>query len=112
MAEAITAPLLTHLPSPSHPPTAVLVHCGVWPVQAERLGEGLRGRTPVVLRGTHSEYRFTRPRPNPSHWRDLSVTCLHPARPVQRAGVQAVRPGGGGGAALPGPDLPACLLCV
>lgn len=52
MAEVITAPLLTHL----LPPTAVLVHCGVWPLQAERLSEGVRRRTPVVLRGTDCEY--------------------------------------------------------
>lgn len=38
------------------PSTAVLVHCGVWPLQAERLSEGVRRRTPVVVRGTDCEY--------------------------------------------------------
>lgn len=54
------------------PSAAVLVHGGVWVVQAERGGEGLRSRTAVVLRGAPGEGPPTPP-PRPRHAR--------PARP-------------------------------
>ena len=35
--------------------TVILVHCGVWPLQAERSSESLRSRTVVVLRRARCE---------------------------------------------------------
>lgn len=68
------------------PSAAVLVHGGVWVVQAERGGEGLRSRAAVVLRGAPGEGPPTPP-PRPRHAR--------PARP-------APAPAAPGGGASPG----------
>lgn len=45
----------TNLFSLFSPFLVVLVHCGVWPLQAERHSEGLRSWTPLILRRTCCE---------------------------------------------------------
>lgn len=56
---AVRAPAVSEPPCRLSPP-AVLVHGGVWALQTERRGEGLRGWAAVLLRGAPGEASPTR----------------------------------------------------
>lgn len=92
------------------PSAAVLVHGGVWVVQAERGGEGLRSRAAVVLRGAPGEGPPTPP-PRPRHARPARPgPAPAPAAPGGGAspGAGPVRGGAsGGGWSRPRPHAPA-----
>lgn len=78
------------------PSAAVLVHGGVWVVQAERGGEGLRSRAAVVLRGAPGEGPPTPP-PRPRHARPARPQLPPGAEPVPGRGQSGAGPAGEGG---------------